>query len=365
MTGAVPEEPTPARLQLRPLDDTNHDAVIAFVNSLSQRPASASFEWWRYRDCPSMEALVAMAGGECVATMFALRRTYITPDGPIECREPFEWHASEEWRAQAPGLRLVKAWMREQWPMVAVAGTEMAAGLLQRLKWTHAATATKLALPLAGKYLVQRGRSPLMGRAFDLIGRPYYMPRHLRHDELVLEPAGSYSPAALEAVTNQRRFALMRRPDPVALDWLRRAPAAVGHYIVFHARVGNDFAGWVTARVFSQGIRRAAELIEVFLGDDHRDRYPALVQQVCATLAGFGADVLLATTTCDDTMAALRRLKFRIHDHRPVYTWWGGKPGPAGLVLVDGAIADHGFFPVPPHDTTAWLGDEPARRPPR
>lgn len=355
MTGPTPDRPASPRLELRALDDTTHEPVVAFVNSVSQRPRSPSFERWRYRECPTMEALVAMAGDACVATMFGLRRTYITPDGQVTCREPFEWHANEEWRAQAPGLRIIKTWMKEAPPMVAVAGTDMAAGLLERLKWTRAATATKLALPLAGRYLVQRGRPAVVGLGYDLIGRPYVMPRRGRPDGVVLEPSSTYAPAALALAERQRRFALMRRPDVEGLAWLRSAPPAVGHYLVFNIQVDGEFAGWITARVFSQGIRRAAELLEVFLGDAHVARYRSAVRQACATLAAFDVDVLIVTTTCPDTLAALRALHFRVHDLRPVFTWWGGASAPAGAVLVDSMIADHAFYPVPPHDSTAWL----------
>ncbi len=355
MTNPVAEPSDRARLQLRELDDANRAATIAFVNAREDRPSSPSFEAWRYRDCPTMEALTAMAGDECVATMFGLRRTWLTPSGPRACLEPFEWHASEDWRAQAPGLRIVKRRMGEPRPMIAVAGTDMAAGLLLRLKWTRIATATKFALPLAGAYLAQRGRGSLVTRAFDVIGRPWFAPRRARGSALSVEPAESYAPGVAALAASQRRFALMRLPDADSLRWLRRAPAAVGHYVTFHARVGNSLVGWATGRVFTHGDVRAAEILEVFLSDEHRSRYPAFVRELCVTLAGFGADVLLATTTCPDTTAALLAMRFRYDDERPVLAWWGGEAVPEGPVLVDGAISDHAFFPVPSRAAATWL----------
>lgn len=353
------DEPTAPRarapLQLRALDDANRAGAVAFVHTHTDRPGSLAFEAWRYRDCPTMEALIAMAGDECVATMFGMRRTWLTPAGPRECLEPFEWHASEEWRAQAPGLRIVKRRMGEPRPMIAVAGTDMAADLLLRLKWTRVGTATKFALPLSGAYLAQRGRGTIVARAFDVLGRPFFTPGRVRGSALVIEPADTYSPALAALASRQRRFALMRLPDSLTLDWLHRAPASVGHYVTFHARVGDSLAGWATGRVFTHGAVRAAEILEVFLADEHRDHYPALLRELSATLAGFGADVLLATTTCPDTMLALRGLRFRIDDERPVIAWWGSEPVPPGPVLVDGAISDHAFFPVPPHSSAAWL----------
>lgn len=354
-----PTAGTARKLETRPLDDSNREAVVRFVRGTEDRPRSAAFENWRYGDCPTMEALVGMAGDECVATMFSLRREWLTPSGARELLEPFEWHASEEWRAQAPGLRIVKQRMREPRPMIAIAGTDQAGGLLVRLKWTQVATAMKFALPITGAYMVTRGRSRAIAKAFDLIGTPIFTPRRDRHPPLHVEPAGEYAPAVRALAERQRRFAIMRLPDRTTAAWLRRAPAEVGHHIHFHATVGGTLVGWGMGRVFARGEIRVGEILEAYLVDDRTGLYPALIREMSATLAGYGTDVLVATTTCDDTMAALRALRFRPDDLRPVLAWWGAQPVPQGKVLIDGAIGDHAFFPVPTAAAAAWL--DPSR----
>ena len=347
---------------IRPLDDSNRAAVVAFMGRVLDRPQSQEFEDWRYRQCPTMEAATAMAGNDCVATMFALQRTYHTPDGDTECLEPFEWHANEEWRAQAPGLRLVKHYMKGSKPLVAVTGTKMARGLLERLKWQRIATAERFALPLTGRYWAQRGYGTVVTRLFDLAGRSLFAPRRPRTSALILEPAGAFAPPVAALAARQRRFALMRLPDASTVQWLRRAPATVGHYVTLHARLENELIGWVSARIFRHSEQRAGELLEVFLADDMRSWYPTLVAKASATLAGFGADVLLATTTCPDTVAALKRLRFRPAGQSAVLVWWGGAPAPKGPVLIDGAFSDHSFFPLPTASAAAWL-EGPARDP--
>ena len=351
----------PTRIVIEEIDDGNREAVIAFTNAHQDRPQTAAYESWRYRDCPAMQASVAMTDGECIATMFALRRTYRTADGERVFLEPFEWHASEAWRAQAPGLRLVKHYMRGETPLIAVAGTDMAAGLLVRLKWTQVATVERFALPLSGRYLAGRGRGPLVAGVFDVAGRAFFTPRRPRRSALELEPASVPAPGIAALVAAQRRFALMRAPDPETSRWLQRAPSSLGAYMTFHARSEGALVGWATARVFPHGSLLHGELLEVFLADHSREHYPELVAQVSATLAGFGADVLTAATTCPDTIRALRALRFRPDDHRPAFAWWGRTAAPTGPVLVDGAISDHAFFPQQTSGGSAWL-EAPAVR---
>jgi len=343
------------KLETLALDDSNREAVVRFVRGNEDYPTSAAFGRWRFTECPTMEALICMAGDECVSTMFSLRREWLTPSGPRELLEPFEWHSSEEWRAQAPGLRIVRQRMREARPMIAIAGTDQAGGLLVKLKWTRVATAMKFALPITGAYLATRGHGGAIAKVFDLIGTPIFTPRRKRGSPLRLEPAGEYAPAVRALAEQQRRFAIMRLPDIATASWLSRAPAEVGHHMYFHASVGGRIVGWGMGRVFTRDEIRVGEILEAFLVDDRTDLYPALIREMSAALAGYGTDLLVATTTCDDTMAALRALRYRPDDLRPVLAWWGSEPVPQGKVLIDGAIGDHAFFPVPTAAAAAWL----------
>lgn len=355
--GETPDRPEPGnpRLSLRPLADDNRDAVVEFAVAQAGRRPSDPVIRWRYHECPTLEAVTVMAAQRCVATMFGLERRYMTPDGPRQVLEPFEWHASEEWRAQAPGLRVVKHLMKGDRPMLASAGTDAAAGLLRRLKWTHVADATRYALPLSGRYLASRGRSAAVSRAFDRLGRFLLEPSAPRRGALVLEPAGRTAPSVARLVERQRRFSLMRFPDEPVTRWLDRAPAAVGHYLTFHAKLDGRLVGWVGTRLFQRGPVFVGELLEVFLEDGARSHYRELVRRASATLVGFRVDALLATTTCPDTAAALSWLRFRRDDSRPVFAWWGSASPPAGRVLVDGTIADHAFFPLPSGRDSAWI----------
>ncbi len=354
-TNAAAPDPTAGRkLELHALDDSNRDAVLRFVRGNEDRPRSAAFERWRYAECPAMEALVGMAGDECVATMFSMRRRWMTPDGPRELAEPFEWHANEAWRAQAPGFRIVRQRMREPRPMIAIAGTDMAGDLLVKLKWTRVATAMKFALPITGAYLATRGRGGAVAKVFDVIGTPLFRPRR-RRGALEIETAVNYAPAVHALAAQQRRFTLMRLPDAEQEAWLRRAPAVVGQYVAFHAKADGVLVGWGLGRVFPRGPIRVGELLELYLVDAHRHRYAELAREMSVVLAGYGVDALVATTTCDDTMSALRALRFRPDDLRPVLAWWGGASVPEGPVLIDGAIGDHAFFPVPTDAEARWL----------
>ncbi len=348
------------RIVVAPLGPANRAAVMTFLEARQDRPRTAEYRRWRYEACPAMEAVVAMAGDECIGTMFALRRRYRTPEGLRDCLEPFEWHASEAWRAQAPGLRIVQQFMRREVPVVAVAGTDVAAGLLVKLKWSPLASTQRHVLPLTGRFLRNRGRSALVASAFDVLGRSVFHPRRPRRSAVALEPAATIAPAAVALAERQLRFGLMRIPDPAFVRWLGSAPASVGHYLTFHLRVGEELAGWIFARVFSHRRQMIGELLEVFLADEHRAHYGAAVAQASAALAACDVDALVATTTCSDTIAALRAIRFRPDDRRPGFAWWGRAPFREARVLLDGALADHAFFPTQTSGGAAWLGEDDA-----
>ena len=342
-------------IRIAPIDDANLTQVIDFANTVRSRPLSRQYLKWRYRDCPIMEGSAAMAGDQCVATLFVLKRQYQTPDGPRECLEPFEWHANEDWRAQAPGLRLIRHYMKGPRPIVAVSGTAVAAGLLTRLRWQTRGFAHRYYLPLTGRYVRTRGRNAAIATAFDLIGRPFVMPRASRRSPLSLVPASNYAEALGDLVARQSRFGLMRQPDGAMMTWLHSAPPSVGTWTVLHARVGDELAGWVLTRVFSNEGLRVGELLEVFLDDRHRRYYPDLIAAAYATLRGYEPDMLLASTTCPDTAAGLQQLRFRRDVECPVFVWWGKNAAPEGTVLIDGAIADHSFFPLLSAKEVAWM----------
>ncbi|HEX6640636.1 MAG TPA: hypothetical protein VF215_05960 [Thermoanaerobaculia bacterium] len=293
-----------------------------------------------------LDGAVAMVGDECVATMFALRRTYLTPAGPREFIEPFEWHSNEEWRAQAPGFRLARFFMRGPRALIGLPGTESATGLLERLRWARRGFLERYALPLSGRFIRSRGRNALMGLAFDLVGRPLYKPAARKGGRVRLVASDAYPDQALEMVAAQRQFGLMRQPDATTLAWLRRAPGALGRYTVHHVYDGSALAGWILTREYQRGGMRIGEILELFLRDEARHLYGDAVAAASAQLAGRGVDGLLATSSSPEAIAGLHAARYRLDERREVFIWWKGDDAPEGAVLADGAIADHAFFPV-------------------
>lgn len=346
MTGAAARAVAP-RLELADLGASTCEAVIDLARSTWDRPTSQDYLRWRYSDATTQEAMVALAGSECVATMFALRRAYHTPGGIRPCLEPFDWHAVERWRAMGAGLRVVKRLMAGPDPLVGLGGSPLAASLIARLGWTEVAKVGTYVLPLRGAFFRARGRRALTARLFDLLGRWHFAPSARSEPRIRLRPCDTLGPQALEIARRQQRFAWMRVPDNPTLRWLASAPPEMGRFRTHEVLVEEDVVGWVSARVHRSGGVTHGDLQEVFLRDDARDWYEAVIRAECVALAAEGVDVVKCVTSCPDTVAALRALRFRLDHSESAFVWMGGEQVPRGPALFNGAHADRAFFPLP------------------
>lgn len=347
--------PTPA-LRIASLDASTVAAVTRLARSAWDRPDSEAYLQWRYQHAPGQEAAVALCGDECVAMLFALQRRYLTSEGEHDALELFDWYATEEWRPRGAGLRVLKHLMKDGRRLMALGGTPPARALFERLGWRAVDTAWRLNLPLRGRYFLKRGRGPAFARTFDLLARAAFRPRARRAAGVTLEPATTLSPAVDDLVRAQRRFTSLRLPDHRLHAWLLDAPAALGLYLTFHVRVGEHVAGWASARVHHADGMRIGSLQEVFLADDAVGHYPAVVSSLCSILAGFEPDLLTAVTSCPDTLASLRALRFRPDYDIPVYSWPPAPQPPAGRTLADAGHAEWAFFPISTSAEAGWLG---------
>lgn len=333
-------------LRIEPLAPANRDAAIALAREAWEGPMDDAYLTWRYRSAPTQEAVLALVGDACVAMMFALRRSYRTPDGDREVLEPFSWHAAPEWRARGAGLRVVRHWMAGNRPLVALGGTGIATRMFERMRWSPLGVGGCFVLPLHAPFLRARGRGPGFAALFEWVGRHYFRPRAgsgavVAH--LVDEPGPSASRIAME----QRRFGWMRLPDALTWRWLASAPAPLGRYLAFHLHVDGETVGWATARTHRSGGAHRAELQECFLRDDACAHYPEAVRSVCVQLAALGVDVIRCVTTCPDMIEALRGLRFRHDNEEPVFAWGPSGPATVGRALIDGGHADRAFFQLP------------------
>jgi len=355
---AHPDKPTPTEsghrgLTIESLGAARLPALFALARQAWDRSRSPESLAWRYEHCPSLEASLAMHGEECVACVFALRRTYWTPAGAIECLEPFDWFTAEAWRPKGAGLRAMKRFMSGSRPLFALGGSVAAQNLFTRLGWRPFCTTNRLVLPLTGRFLEWRGRGALLARGFDLTARRFYAPRRPMRSPLRVEPATSPGPALGSIVQRQRRFDCVPRPDLGLLRWLRAAPPEMGLYLGFNLLVRDAMVGWAWARVLTAGGLRFADLQDLLLADEARDLYPVAVRHVTAALAGFDVDAIFATTSCPDTLTALTGARFRFDDALPVYAWWPGQDLPT-RALIMGSHAEHAFFPSPTSSESAW-----------
>jgi hypothetical protein len=279
---------------------------------------------------------------------------YWTRQGDVECVEPFDWFTREEWRPKGAGLRVMKHLMTGTRPLIAMGGSEAARKLFLRLGWTHFATADRLFLPLTGRFLTSRRRGPAVAAAFDLLGRPFYVPRRRRlPDALRIEPGALPGPRLNTLIERQRRFALLARPSLPVLQWLHEAPPELGCYLGFNVVVEGEMVGWARARLFTADGLRLGELQHLFLADEAVSWYGAAVQHLLPLLAGFGLDAIYAATSCPHTLRALRAHRFRRHHDLPLYWWSHDQPAPASA-LITGVHAEYAFFPAANARESAW-----------
>lgn len=311
------------------------------------RPNDAPYLGWRYQACPAQEAALAVHGPDVVASMFAMRRTYLAGGSEVECLEPYDWFADDVWRPLGAGLRVVKHLMKGPRPILALGGTDAAKALFLRLGFTEIAVATRFNLPRRGRYFTVRGRHPLFALAFDLLGRPLYRPSRRPETTVQLERTKELSPEIVGIAREQQRFSLMRLPDVGWWRWLSDAPPSMGTFLAFHVTLGGRLIGWITARVFSAGGLKVGAIQELFLRDDAVDFYQDTVRAVSVALDEFDVDVISTVTSCPHTTDALRRLRFRIDEHQSLFSWWPGGAAPQGAALADGGHAEWAFFPVP------------------
>ena len=347
MSHEPPIPPSAPSLRVTSLSSETRPAAIRLSQQLWDRPTDATYLAWRYADAPTQEATLAMVGEECVATMFGLRRTYRTPNGDMECVEPFEWFATERSRASGAGLRVVKSLMAGERPLVTLGGTPAASALFRRLGWTLLCEGQRWVLPLRGAYLRARGRSRTVSGAFDQVVRHYFTPRARSDAPVSLHPVPTVSSEILAIAQAQRRFEWMRIPDRETQAWLTRAPLPMGRYSTSEVLLDGQVVGWVILRAYRAGGFRHGDIQEVFLADDAREWYEATLRAASRLLLAETVDAITCVTTCPDTLDALRRLRFRHDDDEPVFAWHAGTSLSTGPALVNGAHADRAFFPLP------------------
>ena len=348
MTDAVSPAPRAPRLDVRPMDESTREPIVVASQSAWDRPRTDAYLQWRYRDCPVLEVRAAMAGDECVAMMCAFQRKYAGTAGEVPLLEPFDWYATERWRALGAGLRVVKRFMSEERPLLALGGTAAAQQLFARLGWRAVTTAERHVLPLRGAFMRARGHGAVTAALFDLVGRHYWTPRAVRRSALEMQRVPCFDPTLFSVVDRQRGFALLPVPDAKTSEWLAAAPPEMGRYEFFVFSVRGTRVGWASTRTYWSKGKRAAEIQEFFLADEARVHTEAAIRSLATHLAAAAPAAISINTSCRRVQSALRRVRFRHDEDATVFAWGLDALLPAlAPILVTGGHADRSIFPVP------------------
>lgn len=348
MTDAVSPAPRAPRLDVRAMDDSTRAPIVVASQSAWDRPRTDAYLQWRYRDCPVLEVRAAMAGDECVAMMCAFQRTYAGTAGEVSLLEPFDWYATERWRALGAGLRVVKRFMSEERPLLALGGTAAAQQLFARLGWRAVTTAERHVLPLRGAFMRARGHGAVTAALFDLVGRHYWTPRAVRRSALEMQRVPFFDPTLFSVVDRQRGFALLPVPDAKTSEWLAAAPPEMGRYEFFVFSVRGTRVGWASTRTYWSKGKRTAEIQDFFLADEARVHTEAAIRSLATHLAAAAPAAISIITSCRRVQSALRRVRFRHDEDATVFAWGLDALLPAlAPILVTGGHADRSIFPVP------------------
>jgi hypothetical protein len=337
-------------IRIEEYSPANAEAVRRFAEKAWDRPRSDAYYRWRYLDCPALRGVIAMRADECVATVFALMRSYRMATRQIECLESFDWYCMPELRGLAVGVRVMRRLMSLGPPIVAMGGSPHTLSLLPRLGFRTVATGRQYVLPLAGSlFRVRRGA--LVAAMFDLLGRRWYAPhRHPGPDGLCCIPVCGFTDAMLDVAVEPNGFTLVAMPHTPTLRWLAGGFAAAGAYPSFTFVADGQRRGWAFCRVFQSGGHRAGEILDLYLADGTEAQYSWAVAELSATLAGYGVELIRASATAPRVLAALQRNRFRVENELPVMVWCQDGALPSLPLHIMGDHADGAFFPIITHE---------------
>ncbi len=332
-------------------------AIERFSARVWQRPTSDAFLDWRYRRCGAFHrAYLALEGGECLATVSALEKSYRVGGERLTVLEGFDWYSLPELQTSGVGIEVMEALHRQPHPVLGIGGTEEAVALRQRLGWQRIAEARSFLLPFAGAAGQISSRlkvpAPLARLALAVAGPLWLQPRRRQ------VPAGGRveQPAAageeIEALyEGDLGYRAVQVADPRYLEWLIDCHPGMGTFLPFYFYVQDTLRGWALGRLYDAGAARAASLVACYAPRPTADLYTWMVSEVLVRLAAGAPAFIRAAATCPLLAAALRRNRFLERPPLPIDCFsHDGATLPAEGLHLTLDTADEAFLPYPEGD---------------
>lgn len=336
-------------MRIGQIEDCDWPAFQRFVETAwSTRPHGNGYYHWRYRSAPNLVTVVAVNERGCFASLSAFRVKYRSGEETVECLEPFDWFCMPELRWTGLGIRMMRALMSMNHPIIGLGGTAATLTLLPQFGFELAGEGKQMIRPLTRRAmsLLYHGvpdalSAVTLGTACSLwfsVRVTRSSPRseivtELTPNDLMLEP----------------RDGTASDPTPSFLQWLHDGSQWIGTILLFRMVEDSVTIGWAVARIRDNEGKRIADLVECrFDRTINATDAAAAVDSICEILARSGVDVIISVTSCPFTLVVLQKCRFL---RRPLYSvpvWvWPADTLPAGRpIRVGGLRGDGAFMPI-------------------
>lgn len=335
-----------------PLSEADPTGVRELVVRMSWRRAWSNetaddYIAWRFGARSAGEALVACDRGRPVGFLDSFLREYRIGEDRQLVRETCDWFCHPDYRAFGVGLLLMRRMMAKPEPILVIGGTKHTQDLLPRLKWTRLTDVDNFVLGISARTL-----SGLVAYKRWKVGLALarWIPdiRLVRSSRYERAPTANCEtrarqPGDREAATSiAPPHAVAPTLDAGVVDWLTRAPAVLGRFLVLDFYCDGAPVGVTISRLHARSeFGCISEIVHV-----HAARFDTIEWMVGETvrhLVAQGAGAVTSRTSCQTAAAAMSALGFRRLRPIPTYWWPANKLPASGTYNLSRLTADEGL----------------------
>ena len=327
-------------------------AIRKFSERTWERPTIDAFYRWRYLECPRQSGLLALRDGECVATVWIMKRCYRLGGARVDMSETFDWYVLPELLNSGLGIRAMRRFMQRPEPILTVGGTDLTLRFLPRLGWRKVCSSCSYLFPLDGGALSgaleTQVRLPQMAlhAIGDLVTRTWCRPRQWsapgRGDVAEVDSLGK---EILSLYEGKVGYGCVPLPDVGWHAWLTGGGEGAGRFLTVHYRLSGVLVGWALGRIYATVGGREATIVDVFTPQPDVRLYSWMVSTLVERLAAFRPRCIRARATCPVLGSALSKNRFLRGPPMPVLLWSAERRELPAPVHLMGNTADAPFFP--------------------
>ena len=341
-------------LSLEHLDDVKDLMLPIWERRWGEDFARAFFRW-RFFERPLWDAALAYDGTSLVAFLDSFIRRCRVGTQIIPIRQTADWFCHPDYRPVV-GIKIMRMMMDKPEPMLVVGGNKNTQNVLPRLRWHSLPDVPRFVLPI-GPGVMFKGLSRLLriptsafpsalGRlpSFRVFGgRRGAAPNgtgsvfRLRDSESLPEIAPPPDSCALGAVLDREE-----------VDWLNKAPDAMGDFVWLVFSIDGSPMGLSLSRVYEEKPFRTAKLLHLQATDPSAAAYDWMIKETAAFVAECGAQWITAQFGDPLVLQALEKTGYRKkRDDQKAFWWNHGQEPPNGPYHLTWVCGDESVMPFP------------------